>query len=117
VARAWYAAALRAAGDRDAAEEQRKALRSAVEEVEKRKLKHEYETLEALAYLDQLSERFPDALAKYEQVLAACPSCGWSARNAGEIYLKLGDKAKADSYLRKAAALLPTDQRTKELLK
>jgi len=116
VARLYYAAALRTGGDLTAADEQLKLVRDAAERIEMRGLKHDFELVEASAYVNQLWGQTDKSIKQYERVLLACPSCGWSARNLGEIYLGLGDKEKARQYLNSAGTLLPSDQRTKELL-
>ena len=117
IARLYYVAALKVDGDLKAAEEQLTEAHKSAERFEKTELKHEYESFEALAYVNQLWGRRDAAIKMYKRVLRACPSCGWSDRNLGEIYLGLGDKATARYYLSRAAGLLPADQRTKELLR
>lgn len=116
IARLYYVAALKVDGDLKAAEEQLTKARKSAERIVQTGLKHEYESFEALAYVNQLWGRHDVAIKMYKRVLVACPSCGWSDRNLGEIYLGLGRKAEALYYLSRAAALLPADQRTKELL-
>lgn len=115
IARLYYASALRMEHD-TGADAQFDAGRRLAGKFEGRNLKHDYGVLEALAFANEAWERYDVAKALYERVVLACPSCGWSTRSLGAIHVKLGEKDKARPYLERAASLLPSDQRTKDLL-
>jgi|HubBroStandDraft_4_1064222.scaffolds.fasta_scaffold02239_2 tetratricopeptide (TPR) repeat protein len=100
--------------DADYANEPRKALEVARREYARR---HDVFTLDCYAWALHVNGQDAEARKQVETALAVGIQDANMLRHAGEISLKLGDRAGAERYLQQAAALnAPDSERARELL-
>lgn len=59
---------------------------------------------------DDLEERYPEAVAAYQNGLAVQPDFPQAHNNLGALYLQVGDTARARQHLERALALDPTSR-------
>lgn len=109
--RAYHAIALKRVGQSRSAEHELERIGPAVSNRWIRvDVPSGYESLEALALIDQTWGRTDEAVAKYLKVLELNPNVGAPHKRLGEIYRSRGDLEAARQAMKRALELMPADE-------